>query len=42
MLKSKRNRIENPWITSAIIASIKNNDYLGLSIQKMEKVSKKT
>ena len=28
MLKSKRNRIENPWITSAIIASIKKNDYL--------------
>ena len=28
MLKSKRNRIENPWITSAIIAPIKNNDYL--------------
>ena len=27
-LKSKRNRIENPWITSAIIASIKKNDYL--------------
>ena len=28
MSKSKRNRIENPWITSAIIASIKKNDYL--------------
>ena len=33
MFKSKRNRIENPWIT-AIIASIKKNDFLYKKWQK--------
>ena len=28
LLQSKRNRINNPWITSGIIASIAKKDYL--------------
>ena len=40
MLNSKRNRINNPWITNGIIASISHRDYLYKKWRKSIKVLK--
>ena len=40
MLNSRRNRINNPWITNGIIASISHRDYLYKKWRKSIKVLK--
>ena len=40
MLNSRRNRINNSWITNGIIASISHRDYLYKKWRKLIKVLK--